>query len=97
MWESENQDESPLMTTDNFHGIDRLVIECADNSSSATGSGRVYRPAESEQNPSERRGGVTIRFWCENCHSLSELALAQHKGCSVLAWRPAGHIVCHAE
>jgi hypothetical protein len=25
MWESENQDESPLMTTDNFHGIDRLV------------------------------------------------------------------------
>jgi hypothetical protein len=24
MWESENQDESPLMTTDNFHGIDRL-------------------------------------------------------------------------
>ena len=25
MWESENQDKSPLMTTDNFHGIDRLV------------------------------------------------------------------------
>jgi predicted acylesterase/phospholipase RssA len=25
MWESENQDESPLMTTDNFHGIDRLA------------------------------------------------------------------------
>jgi hypothetical protein len=24
MWESENQDESPFMTTDNFHGIDRL-------------------------------------------------------------------------
>ena len=29
MWESENQDESPLMTTDNFHGIDRLVLERA--------------------------------------------------------------------
>jgi 4-hydroxy-2-oxoheptanedioate aldolase len=28
MWESENQDESPLMTTDNFHGIDRLVSAC---------------------------------------------------------------------
>jgi hypothetical protein len=27
MWESENQDESPLMTTDNFHGIDRLDVE----------------------------------------------------------------------
>jgi hypothetical protein len=27
MWESENQDESPLMTTDNFHGIDRLAAQ----------------------------------------------------------------------
>jgi ABC-type uncharacterized transport system substrate-binding protein len=26
MGESENQNESPLMTTDNFHGIDRLVV-----------------------------------------------------------------------
>jgi hypothetical protein len=26
MWESENQDESPLMTTDNFHGIDGLGV-----------------------------------------------------------------------
>ena len=25
MWESENQDKSPLMTTDNFHEIDGLV------------------------------------------------------------------------
>jgi hypothetical protein len=31
MWESENQDESPLMTTDNFHGIDRLVRPAAEN------------------------------------------------------------------
>ena len=30
MWESENQDESPLMTTDNFHGIDRLVDASAN-------------------------------------------------------------------
>jgi hypothetical protein len=29
MWESENQDESPLMTTDNFHGIDGLVGQCS--------------------------------------------------------------------
>ena len=31
MWESENQDESPLMTTDNFHGIDRLVSKLEAN------------------------------------------------------------------
>jgi hypothetical protein len=30
MWESENQDESPLMTTDNFHGIDRLATAKAE-------------------------------------------------------------------
>jgi hypothetical protein len=38
MWESENQDESPLMTTDNFHGIDRLVPHRAlgDNTQSRT-------------------------------------------------------------
>jgi hypothetical protein len=30
MWESENQDESPLMTTDNFHGIDRLASRHPD-------------------------------------------------------------------
>jgi hypothetical protein len=32
MWESENQDESPLMTTDNFHGIDRLEVQARESS-----------------------------------------------------------------
>ena len=35
MWESENQDESPLMTTDNFHGIDRLALETIATSDAA--------------------------------------------------------------
>jgi hypothetical protein len=38
MWESENQDESPLMTTDDFHGIDRL------------GSGKMRAIGFGEQN-----------------------------------------------
>lgn len=31
-------------------------------------------------NPSERRGGVSIYFWCEDCRTRSVLRFAQHKG-----------------
>lgn len=31
-------------------------------------------------NPSRRRNGVTIRFWCETCQARPVLRLAQHKG-----------------
>jgi len=37
-------------------------------------------------NPSTRRDGVEIRFWCENCHALPRLLLAQHKGTTELQW-----------
>jgi hypothetical protein len=39
-------------------------------------------------NPSGRRGGISIRFWCEECgRSDLELTLAQHKGETLIAWR----------
>jgi hypothetical protein len=38
-------------------------------------------------NPSERRDGVAVRFWCEHCDTISELTIAQHKGASLLGWR----------
>jgi hypothetical protein len=38
-------------------------------------------------NPSCRRDGLTISFWCELCHRTSELTLAQHKGQTEIAWR----------
>ncbi len=31
-------------------------------------------------NPSNRRSGIAITFWCDNCHATSRLELAQHKG-----------------
>ena len=46
MWESENQDESPLMTTDNFHGIDRLVT--GSTSGIGLGIARALAAAGSE-------------------------------------------------
>lgn len=35
-------------------------------------------------NPSSRRQGVTIRFWCEQCSQRSVLTIAQHKGSTLI-------------
>jgi hypothetical protein len=37
-------------------------------------------------NPSSRRDGLEIRFWCENCNALPRLLLSQHKGNTELQW-----------
>lgn len=31
-------------------------------------------------NPSSRRNGLCVRFWCETCGAISLLSIAQHKG-----------------
>lgn len=37
-------------------------------------------------NPSSRRDGLIIGFWCEICGGLSDLLIAQHKGCTEMFW-----------
>lgn len=37
-------------------------------------------------NPSPRRDGVVIRFWCEICDGKSKLCLIQHKGSTYMYW-----------
>lgn len=51
--------------------------------------GRITRmPSEQSRNPSARRDGVAIRFWCETCGADNiELVVEQHKGNSFLRWR----------
>lgn len=44
-------------------------------------------PSAGSSNPSDRRDGLAIQFWCEHCHGVSELTLAQHKGSTFLRWR----------
>ena len=44
-----------------------------------------YKPfvavdGDMRNNPSARRGGIVIQFWCEGCNLRSRLSLAQHKG-----------------
>jgi hypothetical protein len=45
------------------------------------------RQDSTHDNPSNRRGGIAIRFYCEFCNKSSELTVFQHKGNSYIAWR----------
>jgi hypothetical protein len=38
-------------------------------------------------NPSARRDGLAVAFWCEGCGGTYELTIAQHKGVSLVDWR----------
>jgi hypothetical protein len=51
------------------------------------------RIGEPKNNPSDRRDGIVITFWCEQCHGESgpdtnylRLAVIQHKGATYLRW-----------
>ena len=39
-------------------------------------------------NPSMRRHGVKISFWCEGCSAKSSLELGQHKGNTEVSFYP---------
>lgn len=62
---------------------------------SATASITDLLPSNVSGNPSSRRGGITISFWCESCHGdpehinkpLFKLHIAQHKGNTFLNWK----------
>lgn len=41
-------------------------------------------------NPSSRRDGVVVDFWCEGCHEISRLSIAQHKGVTEFKFLPIG-------
>jgi hypothetical protein len=41
----------------------------------------------SGENPSSRRSGLVVSFYCELCPALTELTIAQHKGLTQVQWR----------
>ena len=47
---------------------------------------KFHHPPE-KYNPSSRRDGLAIEFWCESCGYTRELTIAQHKGITVFDWR----------
>lgn len=42
---------------------------------------------DNKHNPSTRRDGLTIDFYCEGCQKTSKLCIAQHKGQTLVRWR----------
>ena len=50
------------------------------------GSPMVEISEKMEGNPSDRRGRISVSFWCEGCGGMSELSLSQHKGQTMFWW-----------
>lgn len=42
------------------------------------------KPYFSDRNPSLRRDGIRVGFWCETCDDHFELKIAQHKGLTLV-------------
>ena len=51
-------------------------------------SGGTVVSTDIERNPSSRRDGIEIHFWCESCEARFVLGIVQHKGCTYLSTRP---------
>ena len=48
----------------------------------------VDASASNRDNPSSRRDGIVIDFWCEGCGEAPlQLTIAQHKGSTEIGWR----------
>ena len=58
------------------------VHTCVGRSTTTVGT----VPSKSTFNPSPRRGGLSVRFWCEICGKDSLLTIAQHKGNTLIDW-----------
>jgi hypothetical protein len=46
--------------------------------------GQMHVDRKLAGNPSERRHGLAIEFWCELCGGRSRLTIAQHKGAELV-------------
>jgi hypothetical protein len=68
--------------------IRRTLIECSADPNRDPGEVTIgVVESENAGNPSSRRGGIVISFWCETCHlQLIDLAIAQHKGETRINW-----------
>ena len=52
-----------------------------------TGEGAVHTvDTDMRKNPSRRRDGIRIEFWCEICDGKPVLEIAQHKGTTYIHW-----------
>lgn len=50
------------------------------------GEDEPRRMPDRSHNPSGRREGIRIRFYCETCEGPPPLDIAQHKGSTFISW-----------
>ena len=67
-----------------------LIVNAASDVDHVSGSDEarvILQEDGGGRNPSSRRNGMIIHFWCEMCSDKSfELHISQHKGTTLLSW-----------
>jgi len=90
----DNQLLCPVCKEPWLHHIRVQVFERGEDATTGlhvTVSGEeVFTDGKMDDNPSKRRHGLSIEFWCECCGRISVLEFAQHKGKTLFSWIDTG-------
>jgi|SRR6516165_11221631 len=65
------EDEAQILRTEVYSGRGAVLV----------------KRDEGIDNPSNRRDGIAIGFYCEDCPATPELTIKQHKGVTFIQWR----------
>ncbi len=73
----------------NFLHHDKVeVFECGEDAKQGVHvtvtDGSAITDTSLEGNPSLRRHGLNVHFWCESCSAKSVLSISQHKGVTLV-------------
>lgn len=87
-------DECPYCKGNNLHQADVSVFSRAEDAENVrvthimdngTFTSAVV-PNNQTNNPSARRHGMLVHFWCETCEEKPVMAIFQHKGTTFIGW-----------
>lgn len=74
-----HHDDGPVEVWQRFEDTD-------DPGYAVLSGGRGVRAISPAENPSLRRSGIRLHFWCEGCGEKFALTFAQHKGETFVNW-----------
>lgn len=69
-----------------FHHEDVTVFSRAEDKDTVVIAVYPQGQQVATVNPSARRHGLVVGFWCESCGGKFELTIAQHKGSTEIEW-----------
>lgn len=70
--------------TEDANDVRIIAVKKVEEDAQITLVGTI--PNNLSANPSSRRGGICIHFWCDCCGGVAVLNIAQHKGETLLSW-----------